>query len=160
MARAELDPLLSGLHGSVVKHGAIHRKKKLHDSKGRVIKECKEEVYEVVNRRDYQRNPKSGREREHHEMFTEAIRRTNVVLSAMKAENNPTEEQLAELHEWQERFDAQVPGRNSHADSEAPIDEKTGKQKRYYQLNTFVRAIMFQRIKAERAAQGEAGPDC
>lgn len=86
-------------------------------------------------------------------MFTEAIRRTNVVLSAMKEENNPTEEQLAELHEWQERFDAQVPGRNSHADPEAPIDEKTGKQKRYYQLNTFVRAIMFQRVKAERAVQ-------
>ena len=84
-------------------------------------------------------------------MFTEAIRRTNVVLSAMKAENNPTEEQLEELRAWQARFDAQVPGRNSHADPEASIDEKTGKQKRYYQLNTFVRAIMFQRIKAERA---------
>ena len=58
---------------------------------------------------------------------------------------------FAELREWQERFDAQVPGRNSHADPEASIDEKTGKQKRYYQLNTFVRVIMFQRIKAERA---------
>ena len=150
MAKAELDRVVSSLHGAVVKHGAVHRQKKLRDSKGRVIKECKNEVYKIEKPRNYQLNPKKGKELAYHEIFTEAIHRTNEVLAALKEENAPTAEQLAVLKEWQERFDAQVPGKGSRADVEAPIDKVTGTQKRYFQLNTFVRAIMFQRVKAER----------
>lgn len=147
---ADLDPILTGVHGAVVKHGAIHRRKTLRDSRGRIIKKCKNELYKVNNPRDFETCPQTGNELANRTLFQNAIYRTREILAALRPENNPTQEQLDALQLWQTRFEAQIPGiRGNHADSEAPADPKTGKLKRYYQLNTFIRAIIYHQLKTQ-----------
>ena len=47
------------LHGAVEKDGAIHRKKKYRDADGKIIGEGRQELYKVVNPRDFQRHPQT-----------------------------------------------------------------------------------------------------
>lgn len=146
----DLDPILAGIHGAVVKHGAIHRRKILRDSRGRIIKKCKNELYKVEKPRDFNECPQTGDELAHRVLFQNAIYHTRDILAALKPENNPTQEQLDTLQHWKTRFEAQIPGiRGKKADPEAPIDSKTGKAKRYYQLNTFIRAIIYHQLKSQ-----------
>ena len=152
MAQPDLDLLLTAIHGAVVKGGAIHRSKIIRDSKGRIIKRCKPELYIVQNKRNFQQCPQQGKELANRMLFQNAIYHTRDILAAANPENNPTQEQIDTLKQWQKRFEAQLPGiRGTKPDSEAPIDKKTGKKKRYCMLNTFIRAIFYTRLKNESA---------
>ena len=56
---------------------------------------------------------------------------------------------MEELSIWQARFKAQlISSKNSQPDSEAPLDPKTGRGKRYLRLDTFIRAILYCQLRA------------
>ena len=149
MANYKPDVIIDELHGAVVKHGTIFRQKRIRNASGRCIKKCKKELYKIENPRDFDKKPQIGNELINRTAFQNAIYRTRDILAAGKPENNPTPEQVAELQSWTARFEAQIPGnRGSKPDPEAPFIPKTGKQKRYYQLNTFIRAIIYRQLKS------------
>ena len=149
MATYKNDELIEELNGAVSKKGAIFRRKHFRNAKGKCIKKGKKELYKMVNPRDFTAKPQTGNELKNREVFQNAIYQTRDILAAAKPENNPTPEQLATLHSWQARFEAQLPGtRGNHPDPEAPFDNKTHKQKTYYQLNTFIRAIIYAQLKS------------
>ena len=150
MAEFKPDVIIDELHGAIVPKGVIFRQKRLRNSSGKCIKKCKKEAYKVENPRDFDRKPQTGNELVNRQAFQEAIYRTHSILAAAKPENNPTPEQIAELKAWQARFEAQIPGvRGGKPDSEAPLYPQSLKQKRYYQLNTFIRAIIYHQLKSQ-----------
>ena len=138
------------LHGAVEKNGAIHRKKKYRDADGKIIGEGRQELYKVVNPRDFQLHPQTPAEQAHHERFREASNRAIAIIHAMDESTNPSPEILEELSIWQTRFHAQlVSTKGSKPDPEAPLDPRTGKGRRYVRLDTFIRAILYRQLKSQ-----------
>lgn len=138
------------LHGAVEKDGPIHRKKKYRDADGKIIGEGRQELYKVVNPRDFQRHPQTPAEQAHHERFREASNRAIAIIHAEDESTHPSPELMEELSVWQARFHAQlITTKNSQPDPEAPIDPNTGRGKRYVRLDTFIRAILYLQLKSQ-----------
>ena len=143
----------------------VHIYLSILDSRGRVLCEGKQEMYAIRNPRDFKKNPPKGAELEHHNGWKEACHRTSQILQAAQV-GGPTESQLFArrlnntpeyytieeaktlyLSYW-ERYNAQLPGkRGKRPDSSASIDQRTGKGKRYSQLPSFIRAIIYNELK-------------
>ena len=122
------------IKGALTPHGIINRRKLYRDDRGRVIHEGKPEAYAVRHPRDFDKTPPQGEELKHHNRFKQAC-----------------EQAYAELHdetkraEWQVRFNAQL----KRTTPDTPIDPKTGKRRRYYRFDAFVRAVIYAELKAQ-----------
>ena len=151
MSKVNPDVIIDEIHGAIVKKGVIFRKKRLRNSSGKCIKKCKQEAYKIENPRDFNKTPQTGNELLNRQAFQTAIYRTREILNAAKPETNSTPEQLAEYNAWKARFEAQLPGTpGSQPDPEAPLYPNSTKRKRYFQLNTFIRAIIYRQLRAQQ----------
>lgn len=154
MRNVKLDYPFAELHGAVQRKGAINRQKKFRDTNGKIIREGKQELYDVVNPRDFKRHPQTPAEKAHHERFRDASNRAIAIIHAADESTHPSPELLEELSIWQARFNAQlISTKGSQPDSEAPIDAQTGQGKRYVQLHAFIRAILYTRLKRQQQQQ-------
>lgn len=144
----------------------ILRQKKYRSESGKVISYGAQEAYEILNPRDYEKNPPKGAELANITSFAQASRLTTMLLSAGKI----TEEELAAMPDelraetealrkqlaiFKARFNAQL----KRPDPHAPILPKTDPQynpnaskiqrRKYRTLNTFIRAMLLQNLKSE-----------
>ena len=126
------------------KHELITRQKHLHAPDGKVTKECDVEVYLQKRKRDYKHNPPKGNELAHLQHFGEAAKRTTALIYAYKFPDIASDEQRALLEQYRLRFESQLKGAT---DPQAPLD-KEGKQKRYSRFDNFIRAMIYQELKA------------
>ena len=149
MAGFKTDAILDELHGAIVKKGIIFRQKRIRNSSGKCIKKCKKEAYKVDNPRNFDKKPQVGNELVNRQAFQNAIYRTRDIIAVAKNTTDATPGQLSEYNSWKARFEAQLPGnKGSRPDPEAPFYPNSTKQKRYYQLNTFIRAIIYHQLKS------------
>ena len=125
-------------------HKLITRQKHLHDTKGALTKECAPEAYLQRNKRDYQHTPPQGAELAHLQHFGEAAKRTTALIYAYKFPDTATEEQRTLLDQFRRRFESQLKGA---PDLQAPRD-KQGRQKHYSRFDNFIRAMIYQELKA------------
>ena len=145
MAKVEFSPGIDRVMGALdTKHQLIVRQKHLHDTKGTLTKECEPEVYLQKNKRDYDQTPPQGNELAHLQHFGEAAKRTTALIYAYKFPDTASEEQRALLEQYRLRFESQL---NGAPDPQAPLD-KAGKQKRYSRFDNFIRAMIYQELKA------------
>ena len=143
------------IKGALAKHGVINRRKLYRDEKGRVVHEGTPEAYRVKYPRDWDKNPPQGDELKKINRFREACRLTKEIMQAATPDNpvqtpNPdsaiTAEQRARYESYKQRYQRQL-GRK--ADPAAPVDPKTGRPKRYFRLDNFIRALIYQDLKSE-----------
>ena len=125
-------------------HRLITRQKHLHDSKGKLTKECAPEVYLQRNKRDYTQTPPQGNELAHLQHFGEAAKRTTALIHAYKFPDTASDEQRELLEQFRRRFESQLDG---NPDPQAPLN-KEGKQKHYYRFDNFIRAMIYQELKS------------
>ena len=163
MAIVNLEVPFAEIHGTLVRNGIIHRQKKYKDDNGKVIFEGRQEAYAVRHPRDYKKNPPQGEELRNINTFREANRLTTELihldheLKAAQSSDNPeaatqailqdpeTAEKANLLQNYKYRFKKQVRKPDPHA----PIDPTTHKRKQYRTLNTFIRALIYQDLKAQ-----------
>ncbi len=126
------------------KHELIMRQKHLHDITGALSKECAPEVYLQKHKRNYAYNPPRGAELAHLQHFGEAAKRTTALIQAYKFPDIATDEQRVLLDNYRQRFEAQLKGA---ADPQAPKD-KSGTQKHYFRFDNFIRAMIYQELRA------------
>ena len=126
------------------RHELITRVKHLHDTRGAITKQCDPEVYLQKHKRDYNQTPPQGNELAHLQHFGEAAKRTTALIYAYKFPDTASEEQRALLDEYRRRFESQLKGA---PDPQAPTD-KSGKQKYYFRFDNFIRAMIYQELKA------------
>ena len=126
------------------KHELITRQKHLHDTTGALSKECHPEVYLQKRKRDYKNNPPRGKELAHLQHFGEAAKRTTALIYAYKFPDTATDEQRVLLEDFRRRFESQL---KREPDPQAPKD-KSGKQKRYYRFDNFIRAMIYQELQS------------
>ena len=168
MALVILESPVAELHGALERKGIINRQKKYRDERGRVICEGRQEAYKVKNPRDWKKTPAKGAELAHHNRWREACLRTTQILQSAqpggltdqqifhKQINHipdfyTPEEALALYNDYRARFQAQLPNtRGKHPDPQAPIDPKTGTGKRYSQLPSFIRALIYLQLKSQQ----------
>ena len=151
-----LDPVRD-IRGTFQRGGIINRRKAYRDDKGRIVNESAPEAYAVRHPRDWKKNPATGKELECQNRFRAASAETKRILLAADSEayaaayaaahpdaapdavpTTPSDEDLATLHYWQNRFRKQL----RRAEQDAPIDPNTGKRKRYSRLDAFIRACL------------------
>lgn len=145
-----LDPVRD-IRGTFQKGGIINRRKQYRDDKGRIVNESAPEAYAVRHPRDWKKNPATGKELECQNRFKAASAETKRILLAANPEtyaaaNNgslPSEQDLATLNYWQTRFQKQL----RRAETDAPIDPKTGKRKRYSRLDAFIRTCLMREMQ-------------
>lgn len=125
-------------------HKLITRVKHLHDHNGSLTKQCDPEAYLWKRKRDYKHNPPMGAELAHLKHFGEAAKRTTVLIAAYKFPETASDEQRALLDQYRRRFEAQLKGA---PDPQAPLD-KSGKRKYYFRFDNFIRAMIYQELKA------------
>lgn len=141
------------LHGAFTKGGTINRRKTYRDSQGRIKGMSAPESYKIVNPRDWKKNPAKGKELEHQLLFKQACAETKRILLPLKPEAyaaahngaQPSDEDLATLKMWQDRFDAQL----DKPEPDAPIDPNTGKRKQYFRLDAFIRTCLLREMKSK-----------
>lgn len=174
MAKVSLTHPFEEIHGSIGKDKIINRQKKYRDERGRVIHKGIQEAYAVKHPRDYKKNPPKGAELANFNLWTEACRRTSQILFIARLDLLPLDRQeqavadeyrrrrfsnIPEYYtideartlfdEFKARFNAQLPNtRGKHPDPQAPIDPNTGTGKRYSQLHSFIRAIIYFSLKS------------
>ena len=145
MAKVEFSAGIDLILGALdTKHQLIMRQKHLHDTKGTLTKECDVEVYLWKHKRDYTQTPPQGNELAHLQHFGEAAKRTTALIHAYKFPDTASDEQRALLDEYRRRFESQLKGA---PDPQAPTD-KSGKQKHYFRFDNFIRAMIYQELKA------------
>ena len=125
-------------------HKLITRVKHLHDHNGSLTKQCDPEAYLQKRKRDYKHNPPMGAELAHLQHFGDAAKRTTVLIAAYKSPETASDEQRALLDQYRRRFEAQLKGA---PDPQAPLD-KSGKRKYYFRFDNFIRAMIYQELKA------------
>ncbi len=125
-------------------HKLITRQKHLHDTRGALTKECHPEVYIQRNKRNYEQTPPQGNELAHLQHFGEAAKRTTALIYAYKFPDTASDEQRALLDQYRRRFESQL---NGAPDPQAPLG-KDGKQKHYFRFDNFIRAMIYQELKA------------
>lgn len=133
MAKIKYEHPVAEISGALAKHGIVSRRKIFRDDNGKVIFMGTPEAYAIRHPRDWNRNPATGNELEHHNRWKQAC------IQA-----------YAELHDevtradWQKRFSDQL----TNVTPDTPVDSKTGIHKHYHRLDAFVRAVIYARLKA------------
>ena len=166
MARIQLSSLAENISGKLNKRGiTVLRKKKYRSESGKVIAEAAQEAYDVLNPRDYKKNPPKGAELLNITSFAEASRLTTVLIRADKYTDDELaimtdterEEVLslrAQLDQFKARFKAQLNTPDSQAPLLTPKDPgynpNTSKpqHRQYRVLNTYIRAMLMKSIKS------------
>ena len=114
------------------KDGVIFRRKIYRDDTGKIIKKGRKEHFIQVNPRNYKTNPMTPAEQQSVATFQQA-------LAQYKIEKEDPER----MAYWKARFKAQI----RKPDPEAPIDKNTGKRRIYGKVDTFIRAILYIKLK-------------
>ena len=167
MAKIKLHAAFKQVRGKLNRRdNIILRQKKYRADNGKVLNYGAQEAYEVLNPRDYKKDPPKGAELQNITSFAQASRMTTLLIRAGKY----TDEEIAampddlraqtlklrqQLAQFKARFNAQL----ITPDPQAPILEKTDPQynpnsvkiqrRTYKTLNTFIRAILLQSIRTE-----------
>ena len=167
MAKVNLHAAFTHIRGKLNKRdNTITRQKKYRSDSGKIIAYGAQEAYEVLNPRDYKKNPPKGQELENITSFAQASRLATLIIQAGKL----TDDELATLPEsereqaehrrqlfahYKQRFNAQLKA----PDPQAPILTKTDPQynpnshkiqrRQYRVLNTFIRAMLLQTLKSK-----------
>ena len=145
MAKVEFSPGIDHILGALdTKHQLIMRQKHLHDAKGSLTKQCDPEVYLQKHKRNYEQTPPQGNELAHLQHFGEAAKRTTALIHAYKFPDTASDEQRELLNQYRLRFESQLKGA---PDPQAPLN-KEGKQRHYYRFDNFIRAMIYQELKA------------
>lgn len=137
------------IKGALAKHGVINRRKLYRDEKGRVVHEGTPEAYRVKYPRDWDKNPPQGDELKKINRFREACRLTKEIMQAATPDSTIASETLARYESYKQRYQRQL-GRKP--DLAAPVDPKTGRPKRYFRLDNFIRALIYQDLKSAPTA--------
>jgi len=145
MAKTVFNDPIHEMHGAYTKEGTILRRKTFRDSNGRVKGHGVNESYKIMNPRDWKKKPATGKELEHQLHFRQASAETKRILLAAKPDASPTEEELATLRYWENRFNAQL----KKGEPEAPIDQETKKHKIYIRFDAFIRTCLLRQLKAQ-----------
>ena len=167
MAQVELHAAFNNIRGKLNKRdNTILRQKKYRSETGKVINYGAQEAYEILNPRDYKKNPPKGAELQNITSFAQASRLTTQIIQAGKFTDEEiaampdelraqTEDLRRQLSNFKARFNAQL----TKPDPQAPILAKTDPQynpnssklqrRKYRTLNTFIRAILLQTLKSE-----------
>ncbi len=165
MAKVKLNVAFSKVIGKLNKRdNTIFRQKKYRAETGKVINYGAQEAYEILNPRDYKKDPPKGAELANINSFAQASRLTTRIiqsgkfsddeLAAMSDElREQTQELRRQLAAFKERFNAQL----TTPDPQAPILSKTDPQynpnsfkvqrRKYRTLNTFIRAMLQQSFR-------------
>lgn len=145
MAKVFYSPGIDLTKGALdTKHELITRQKHLHGTNGALTKECDPEVYLQKHKRDYDQTPPKGKELAHLQHFGEAAKRTTALIYAYKFPDTASDEQRELLEYFHSRFESQLKGA---PDPQAPLD-KQGKPKHYFRFDNFIRAMIYQDLKA------------
>ena len=145
MAKVYYSPGIEHTTGALdSEHKLITRKKHLHGTDGALTKECHPEAYLQRNKRDYKHCPPKGGELAHLQHFGEAAKRTTALIYAYKFPDTASDEQRELLEQYRRRFESQLKGA---PDPQAPLN-KEGKQKHYFRFDNFIRAMIYQELKA------------
>ena len=146
MAKVSYSPGIEFIKGAFdSSHKLIMRQKHLHDVNGAQTKECRSEVYLKQRKRNYENTPPKGNELAHLQHFGEAAKRTTALIYAYKFPDTASDEQRALLDQYRLRFESQLKGA---PDIQAPVG-KDGKQRHYFRFDNFIRAMIYQELKAE-----------
>lgn len=131
-----IDPVES-LKGKISKKGeTVFRCKQYRDEQGHIVSRGPQEAYVIANPRNRKKNPPSGAEKQHLELFGEASRRAKAEL----AMDSPRRAY------WLQRFQAQL-SKPEHTD---PADPTSPLRKTYQQLHPFVRATIYYDLRSKQ----------
>ena len=145
MAEVNYSPGIEFTKGALdSEHKLITRKKHLRDTTGIVTKECSTEMYLQRRKRNYENTPPQGAELAHLQHFGEAAKRTTALMQAYKFPESASQEELQLVEQYRLRFQSQL---KNAPDPQAPRDTH-GKQKHYYRFDNFIRAMIYQELKA------------
>lgn len=131
-----IDPVES-IQGKISKKGeTVFRCKQYRDEQGHIVSRGPQEAYIIAKPRDRKKNPPSGAEKQHLELFGEASSRAKAEL----AMDSPRRTY------WLQRFLAQL----THPEHIDPADPTSPFRKTYQQLHPFVRATIYYELKAKQ----------
>jgi len=167
MAKIDLHAAFERVRGKLNRRdNIILRQKKYRADNGKVINYGSQEAYEILNPRDYKKNPPKGAELRNITSFADASRLTTLIIQSGKFTDEElaampddlraqTEDLRRQLAQFKARFNAQL----TTPDPQAPVLTKTDPQynpnsaklqrRRYRTLNTFIRAMLLQSIRSE-----------
>jgi acyl-homoserine lactone acylase PvdQ len=163
MATLKLNSIFKQVNGKLNKReSTIFRKKKYRAENGAVIGYGAQEAYEVLNPRDYKKNPPKGTELQNINSFADASRLTTIIIQAGKytddelaAMTEELREQTLQYREQLAQFKARFFAQLKQPDPQAPVLSKTDPQynpnssktqrRQYKALNTFIRAMLRQK---------------
>lgn len=155
MSKVKLNVTMDELHGELVKNsGMIMRQKKYRALSGKVIAVGAQEVYKIVNPRDYELNPPKGAELANINLFADSKSRATAIIRSARftddelaamtlAERSRTLALREQLADYTRRFYAQF----KRPDPEAPLEKQLRpgssklQRKQYRKLDTFIQAI-------------------
>lgn len=163
MARVRYQSPISHISGALEKFGVVTRFKQFRNDKGTIVHQGKSEAYSIKRPRDYKKNPPTGAELAHLQLFGEAAHRTTALLKIVQQCNatliSPDDvaavqelithypehaQNLQTYFDYKTRYLKQL---QRTADPEAPAD-RTGERRRYYRLDNFIRAMIYKNLKA------------
>ena len=168
MSQVKLNATIDEAHGQFAKEsGVIMRCKKYRAPNGAVLRTGVQEVYKIVNPRDYEKTPPKGAELDNINLFTDSkSRATDIIRSARFSDGELAAMTLAErsrilnlreqLDDYTRRFYAQF----KRPDPEAPFEKspRPGSTKRlrkqYVKLDTFIQAIEREKIINSGSGKG------
>lgn len=168
MAKIDLHVAFDHVRGKLNKRdNTVFRQKKYRSVTGKVINYGAQEAYEILNPRDYKKNPPKGTELRNINSFAEASRMTTLIIQSGKVTDEElaampdelraqTEDLRRQLAQFKTRFFAQL----TKPDPQAPVLPKTDPQynpnsiniqrRQYRTLNTFIRAMIVQTLKSDQ----------
>lgn len=167
MAKVELHAPFKNVRGKLNRRdNTVLRQKKYRSESGKVIAYGAQESFEVLNPRDYKKNPPRGVELHNIQSFAEASRLTTLLIQAGKYNDEelaamPEEEraQIETLRQQLAQFKARFKAQLTTPDPQAPVLSKTDPQynpnsskvqrRQYRTLNTFIRALLMQYIRTK-----------
>lgn len=167
MAKIGLTAAFDNIRGKLNRRdNTIMRQKKYRADNGTIRNYGAQEAYEVLNPRNYRKNPPKGQELRNITAFAQASRLTTLIIRAGKytgeelmamtaEEREQTLLYRAQFEQFKARFEAQL----KTPDPQAPILSNTDpafnhnstktQRKQYRTLNTFIRTMLLQTLKSE-----------
>ncbi len=124
MAEVKLQHYISSISGTTKKGGVVFRQKHYQiDEKGNTIA-GKQEVYEVVNPRNFHTHPKTAGELKNQNSFAQTVQRVKEEMADPKR-----------LEVWKQRFQEQI------------ARPEPGNKKSYRVLRAFIQAMILKELK-------------
>ena len=166
MAKVKLHIAFENIQGKLnTRDNTILRQKKYRSETGKVVNYGAQEAYEILNPRDYKKNPPKGAELQNINTFTEASRLTTRLIRADKLTDEQldampddlraqTEELRRQLAQFKTRFNAQLTTPDPHApvlpknDPQYNPNSAKTQRRQYRTLNTFIRAMIYLELNA------------